>query len=104
MNAWSAAKYLCLTIFLYLIYLHLTFGGPFIPAKLCVLIEVIMDLAGDIVNNQLWNYKKNNQTLQRSHHHQCYLHLHFLVYPYQPMSLDVARRKHTGTLTNLHQS
>ena len=53
LNAGTAIKCICSTTICALIYLRLTFGGSFSPAEWCVLIELITDLAGDIIKNPL---------------------------------------------------
>ena len=56
LSAGSAVKCICIciTAVCAAIYLHLTFGGAFSPAKWCVVIELMTDLAIDITNNPLW--------------------------------------------------
>ena len=53
-NANSAIKCICSTAICAYIYLRLTFGGSFSPAEWCVIIEMMTDLANDIVNNPTW--------------------------------------------------
>ena len=50
----SAIKCMCATLTCALIYLCLTFGSSFNPAKWCVLIEIITNITNDITNNPHW--------------------------------------------------
>lgn len=54
MVAQSAIKCMCTTLTYALIYLCLTFGSLFSPAKWCVLVEIITNVANDITNNPHW--------------------------------------------------
>lgn len=55
MKALSTIKCMCTVLSFALIYIRLTFGGSFSPAKWCVIIEVITDISNDIVNNPQWS-------------------------------------------------
>ena len=62
LSAQMAAKCICSTAICALVYLRLTFGGSFSPAEWCVLIELLTDLANDIINNPFWDPSKTQAT------------------------------------------
>ena len=58
MNAVSAAKGLCMTTVCTFIYLRLTFGGSSSPSEWRIIMEILTDLANDIMNSPNWFYIK----------------------------------------------